>query len=59
VVDLCFIDNFINRQSLLGLNLGGDAVKIPPALGGEFAAAVGSLLSQLEVLQRLQSFPRY
>ncbi len=39
----------------LALDLRGDAVQVPPALGRHPAAAVGVLLHPLELLQGLQA----
>ena len=38
----------------LGLNLGGNSVKIPPALAGKAASAILILLDNLESLQGLE-----
>merc|ERR1712157_306369 len=44
-------------RPVLGLDLSGDPVQVAPALAGQPAPAVRVLLTHLQTLQSLQSFP--
>lgn len=48
-----------HRRSLLGFDLGSDAVQISSALRGELATTIGVLLNKLQVFKGLQGLPRH